>query len=183
MTDITPAAHAANQQRQHSFTKEQLIACGEGTLFEPGSPRLPVGQMLMFDRIARISAEGGAYGSGEIRAELDIDPSLWFFACHFIGDPVMPGCLGLDAMWQLLGFHLGWRGHLGHGRALGVDEVRFTGQVLPNIKLVEYQIDIKRLIERKLVMIVGDAALIADGQKIYSATGLRVGLFNAPVVS
>lgn len=178
MTDSTaPAAHS---QRQHSFTKEELIACGEGKLFGPGTPRLPVGQMLMIDRIVKISTEGGAYGAGEIRAELDIDPSLWFFACHFIGDPVMPGCLGLDAMWQLIGFHLAWAGHRGLGRALGVDEVRFSGQVLPTVKLVEYQIDIKRVIERKLVMIVGDAALIADGKTIYSAKGLRVGLFSTP---
>ncbi|MCB1623514.1 MAG: bifunctional 3-hydroxydecanoyl-ACP dehydratase/trans-2-decenoyl-ACP isomerase [Pseudomonadales bacterium] len=180
MTESTAAVPAAQPRRQHSFTKEQLIACGEGTLFGPGAPRLPVGQMRMVDRIVRISDENGAYGAGEIRAELDIDPSLWFFACHFIGDPVMPGCLGLDAMWQLLGFHLAWSGHRGLGRALGVDEVRFSGQVLPTVRLVEYQIDIKRVIERKLVMIVGDAALIADGARIYSATGLRVGLFSTP---
>ena len=164
--------------RPNSFTKAQLLACGEGTLFEPTSPRLPVGQMLMIDRVTWISDEGGAHGAGEIRAELDIDPSLWFFGCHFIGDPVMPGCLGLDAMWQLVGFFLAWRGHQGLGRALGVDEVRFTGQVLPHVKLVRYQIDIKRVIERKLVMVVGDAALHTDGEKIYTATGLRVGLFS-----
>lgn len=180
MTRISAVATAIHPRRQHSFTKVQLIACGEGTLFEPGTPRLPVGQMLMIDRVVKISAEGGAYGAGEIRAELDIDPSLWFFGCHFIGDPVMPGCLGLDAMWQLLGFHLAWSGHRGLGRALGVDEVRFSGQVLPTAKLIEYQIEIKRVIERKLVMIVGDAELIADGQRIYSARGLRVGLFSTP---
>ena len=164
--------------RQHSFTREELLACGAGTLFGPRTPRLPVGQMLMIDRVTWISDEGGAYGAGEIRAELDIDPSLWFFGCHFIVDPVMPGCLGLDAMWQLIGFHLAWGGHEGRGRALGVDEVRFTGQVLPSVKRVSYQIDIKRIIDRKLVMIVGDASLSADGDQIYTAKGLRVGLFN-----
>lgn len=174
------AAHAAGPLRQHSFTRDELLACGEGFLFGPGTPRLPTPPMLMVDRITQISADGGAHGAGEIRAELDIDPSLWFFNCHFVGDPVMPGCLGLDAMWQLIGFHLAWSGHRGLGRALGVDAVRFTGQVLPTVKLVKYQIDIKRVIERKLVMIVGDAALFADGEKIYTADGLRVGLFNLP---
>ncbi len=180
MAPSSAAAHTATPHRQQSFTKAELIACGEGTLFGPGTPRLPIGPMLMVDRISWISTEGGAHGAGEIRAELDIDPSLWFFGCHFLEDPVMPGCLGLDAMWQLIGFHLAWSGHHGLGRALGVDEVRFTGQVLPNVKLVRYQIDIKRVIERKLVMIVGDAALFADGEKIYTANGLRVGLFNTP---
>jgi len=172
------AVKTTRTERQQSFTREELIACGEGRLFGPRTPRLPVGQMLMVDRVTLISDEGGAYGAGEIRAELDIDPSLWFFACHFIGDPVMPGCLGLDAMWQLIGFHLAWSGHEGRGRALGVDEVRFSGQVLPHVKRVEYRIDIKRVIARKLVMIVGDASLCADGEPIYSAKGLRVGLFN-----
>lgn len=167
------------QRRQHSFTREELIACGEGRLFGPGTPRLPVDPMLMVDRITWISAEGGAHGAGEIRAELDIDPSRWFFSCHFIDDPVMPGCLGLDAMWQLIGFHLAWSGHQGLGRALGVDEVRFTGQVLPTVKRVDYQIDIRRVIARRLVMIVGDASLSADGEQIYTAKGLRVGLFSA----
>jgi len=170
----------AEPPRQHSFTREELLACAAGSLFGPGTPRLPTPPMLMVDRITHISAEGGAHDAGEIRAELDIDPSLWFFKCHFVGDPVMPGCLGLDAMWQLIGFHLAWSGHQGLGRALGVDAVRFTGQVLPGMKLVEYQIDIKRVIERRLVMIVGDAAMFADGEKIYTAEGLRVGLFNNP---
>jgi len=180
MATSSTAAHPAAPPRQSSFTREELLASGAGTLYGPGTPRLPAPPMLMVDRISRISSDGGAYGAGEIRAELDIDPSLWFFQCHFIGDPVMPGCLGLDAMWQLIGFHLAWSGHRGLGRALGVDAVRFTGQVLPSVKLVEYQIDIKRVIERRLVMIVGDAALFADGEKIYTAEGLRVGLFNTP---
>ena len=176
-TTATPAPATA-PRRQQKFTRDELIACGEGRLFGPGTPRLPVGQMLMVDRVTWISDEGGAYGAGEIRAELDVDPSLWFFGCHFIGDPVMPGCLGLDAMWQLIGFHLSWSGHQGLGRALGVDEVRLTGQVLPAVKRVDYHIDIKRVIERKLVMIVGDATLCADGKQIYTAKGLRVGLFS-----
>lgn len=134
--------------------------------------------MLMFDRVTLISDQGGAYGRGEVRAELDVNPSLWFFDCHFRGDPVMPGCLGLDAMWQLCGFFLSWSGHPGVGRALGVEEVRFFGQVLPDVKLVTYQIDIKRVITRKLVMVTGDGSLAADGREIYTARGLRVGVFD-----
>lgn len=170
------AAERAQSQSQYSL--EELIACGEGKLFGPNTPRLPSGPMRMVDRITYISASGGAFGQGELRAELDINPSLWFFACHFPGDPVMPGCLGLDAMWQLIGFFLAWSGHRGLGRALGVDEVRFFGQVQPQVKLVSYQIDIKRVITRRLVMATADASLAADGQKIYTATGLRVGLFE-----
>lgn len=165
--------------RPSSFTREQLIACGEGELFGPNTPRLPSGPMRMVDRITSITADGGAYGRGEIRAELDIDPSLWFFQCHFRDDPVMPGCLGLDAMWQLIGFFLAWSGHKGLGRALGVEEVRFVGQVLPHVKRVTYRIDVRRIIARKLVMILGDGSLAADGQEIYTARGLRVGLFDA----
>ena len=161
-----------------SFSYEQLIASGEGRLFGPEAGRLPLPPMLMFDRITHIDSDGGAHGLGRIEAELDVRPDLWFFACHFETDPVMPGCLGLDAMWQLIGFHLAWSGHQGLGRALGVDEVRFTGQVLPAVKRVDYHIDIKRVIERKLVMIVGDATLCADGKQIYTAKGLRVGLFS-----
>lgn len=179
MTESSAAAtRGTDTRRQHAFTKDELIACGEGRLFGPGTPRLPVGPMLMVDRVTWIAADGGAYGAGEIRAELDVEPSLWFFGCHFIHDPVMPGCLGLDAMWQLIGFHLAWSGHHGRGRALGVDEVRFTGQVLPTARRVNYQIDIKRVIARKLVMIVGDASLSVDGERIYTASGLRVGLFQ-----
>lgn len=165
-------------QPQSSFTREELLACGEGELFSPRAPRLPIGPMLMMDRITLISTTGGVHGRGEINAELDIDPSLWFFACHFRGDPVMPGCLGLDAMWQLIGFFLAWSGHQGLGRALGVEGVRFSGQVLPTVKRVSYHIDIKRVIARKLVMVIGDGTLAADGVPIYTATGLRVGLFE-----
>ena len=164
--------------RQSSYSLEELIACGEGDLFGPNTPRLPIGHMRMLDRITWISESGGEYGNGELRAELDIDPSLWFFKCHFRDDPVMPGCLGLDAMWQLIGFFLAWRGFKGLGRALGVEEVRFTGQVLPSVKRVTYRIDIKRVFARKLVMVLGDGALEADGRQIYSARGLRVGLFD-----
>jgi 3-hydroxyacyl-[acyl-carrier protein] dehydratase/trans-2-decenoyl-[acyl-carrier protein] isomerase len=135
--------------------------------------------MLMLDRISHISSEGGAAGKGEIRAELDITPELWFFDCHFPGDPVMPGCLGLDAMWQLLGFFLGWRGNPGRGRALGAGEVKFTGQILPSASLVTYQIDIKRVIERKLVMGIADGSVSVDGREIYTARDLRVGLFKS----
>ncbi len=171
-----PAAAAA---RQSSYSVEELIACGEGKLFGPNTPKLPSGPMRMVDRITLISATGGAHDHGEVRAEMDINPSLWFFACHFPGDPVMPGCLGLDAMWQLIGFFLAWSGHRGLGRALGVEEVRFFGQVQPHVKLVSYQIDIKRVITRRLIMATADASLCADGHKIYSASGLRVGLFEA----
>lgn len=173
-----PVSNTSNPHSQSSFTLEEILACGEGELFGPDTPKLPVGPMRMVDRITLISASGGAFGHGEVRAELDIDPSMWFFACHFRGDPVMPGCLGLDAMWQLIGFFLAWSGHHGLGRALGVDEVRFTGQVLPQIKRVSYQIDIKRVIVRKLVMVSGDATMSADGQQIYTAKGLRVGIFD-----
>lgn len=174
----TGATAAERAQSQSQYSLEELIACGEGKLFGPNTPRLPSGPMRMVDRITWISAGGGAFGQGELRAEFDIDPSLWFFACHFPGDPVMPGCLGLDAMWQLIGFFLAWSGHRGLGRALGVDEVRFFGQVQPQVKLVSYQIDIKRVITRRLIMATADASLAADGQKIYTATGLRVGLFE-----
>ena len=161
-----------------SFTKEELLACGRGELFGPGNAQLPVGNMLMLDRIIEIDASAGAYGKGFMRAELDINPELWFFQCHFIGDPVMPGCLGLDAMWQLIGFYLGWRGNPGRGRALGAGEIKFSGQVQPNCSLVTYEIDFKRVIERKLVMGIADARMLADGEEIYSAKDLRVGLFK-----
>jgi 3-hydroxyacyl-[acyl-carrier protein] dehydratase/trans-2-decenoyl-[acyl-carrier protein] isomerase len=135
--------------------------------------------MLMMDRITAISDEGGAHGKGQVRAELDIRPDLWFFGCHFEGDPVMPGCLGLDAMWQLVGFFLCWKQNPGRGRALGVGEVKFAGQVLPTAKLVEYVIDMKRVVERKLVMAIADAKMFVDGREIYTATDLRVGLFTS----
>ncbi len=162
-----------------SYTHEDLLACARGEMFGPGNAQLPAPPMLMFDRIVEISATGGRHNKGMMVAELDIDPSLWFFGCHFIGDPVMPGCLGLDAMWQLVGFYLGWSGAPGRGRALGVGEVKFTGQVTPAVKRVTYRIDLKRVIIRKLVMGVGDGVLEADGKPIYEASDLRVGLFDA----
>ena len=162
-----------------SFSYDQLIASGEGRLFGPESGRLPLPPMLMFDRITHIDGDGGAFKLGRIEAELDVKPDLWFFACHFQGDPVMPGCLGLDAMWQLVGFFLGWSGAPGKGRALGVGEVKFTGQVTPKVKKLVYKIDLKRVIIRKLVMGIGDGVLEADGKVIYEAKDLRVGLFDA----
>lgn len=164
---------------KNQYDKSELIACGMGELFGPGNAQLPIDQMLMIDRITRIDSSGGAHGRGVIEAELDIHPDLWFFGCHFPGDPVMPGCLGLDAMWQLVGFYLGWRGNPGRGRALGSGEVKFTGQVLPSAQRVGYTIDIKRVIERKLVMGIADGQLSVDGKAIYQATDLRVGLFQS----
>ncbi|MBB3344679.1 MULTISPECIES: 3-hydroxyacyl-[acyl-carrier-protein] dehydratase FabA [unclassified Luteimonas] len=160
-----------------SFSYEQLIASGEGRLFAPGSGRLPLPPMLMFDRITHIDDDGGAHGLGQIHAELDVRPDLWFFQCHFQGDPVMPGCLGLDAMWQLVGFYLTWQQLPGRGRALGVGEVKFTGEVGPDAKLVRYEIDIKRVIKRRLILGIGDARMLVDGREIYTASDLRVGLF------
>jgi 3-hydroxyacyl-[acyl-carrier protein] dehydratase / trans-2-decenoyl-[acyl-carrier protein] isomerase len=177
-TEEALSIRSALRARPTSYSLEDLIACGEGELFGPNTPRLPVGAMRMVDRITRISSSGGSHGKGEVSAELDIDPSLWFFQCHFRGDPVMPGCLGLDAMWQLIGFFLGWSGHRGLGRALGVEEVRFFGQVLPTAKRVSYRIDVRRVIARKLIMVVGDGSLSVDGNEIYTARGLRVGLFE-----
>ncbi|MFQ5470707.1 MAG: 3-hydroxyacyl-[acyl-carrier-protein] dehydratase FabA [Gammaproteobacteria bacterium] len=165
--------------KKNSFTREELLDCGHGRLFGPGNAQLPLPPMLMFDRITHISEAGGAHGKGEIIAELDIKPDLWFFECHFEGDPVMPGCLGLDAMWQLIGFYLGWLGGPGHGRALGSGEVKFSGQVTPDVSLVKYRIDLKRVIMRKLVMGIADAVLEADGREIYNAKDLRVGLFTS----
>ncbi len=162
---------------QSAFTREELLQCGHGEMFGEGNARLPVPNMLMMDRITNISAVGGSHGKGHITAELDIDPDLWFFSSHFVGDPVMPGCLGLDAMWQLVGFFLAWKGNPGYGRALGSGQVKFFGQVLPSAKKVIYEIDFKRLIERRLVMGIADGAMSVDGRQIYSATDLRVGLF------
>jgi 3-hydroxyacyl-[acyl-carrier protein] dehydratase/trans-2-decenoyl-[acyl-carrier protein] isomerase len=163
---------------QSSYTKEELLTCGQGGLFGEGNAQLPLPPMLMFDRIVSIAEDGGAYNQGQIIAELDINPDLWFFDCHFTGDPVMPGCLGLDAMWQLVGFYLGWKGGPGRGRALGVGEVKFSGQVLPETKMVTYKIDLKRVILRKLVMGIADATMSIDGREIYVAKDLRVGLFT-----
>ncbi len=165
--------------RKNAYSYDELIDCGHGKLFGPGNAQLPTPNMLMFDRINLITDEGGEYGKGEIHAELDIHPDLWFFDCHFKNDPVMPGCLGLDAMWQLVGFFLGWSGHPGRGRALGVGEVKFTGQVLPSAKLVKYQINIKRIIARGLVLGIADGSLTVDGREIYTAKNLRVGLFTS----
>ena len=161
-----------------SFDYEDLLACGRGEMFGPGNAQLPAPPMLMFDRIARIDSVTGAHSKGYVEAELDITPERWFFACHFIGDPVMPGCLGLDAMWQLVGFFLGWSGAPGRGRALGVGEVKFSGQVAPDVKKVVYKIDLKRVIMRKLVLGIGDGVMEADGRPIYEAKDLRVGLFK-----
>ncbi len=165
-------------EKKSSYTYDELIACGHGELFGPGNARLPLPPMLMFDRITHISDEGGEHGLGLIEAELDVKPDLWFFQCHFENDPVMPGCLGLDAMWQLIGFFLGWTGGPGRGRALGAGEVKFYGQVLPTAKLVKYRIDMKRVIKRKLYMGIGNAKMYVDGREIYSASDLRVGLFT-----
>lgn len=165
--------------KQNSYSYEDLLACGRGELFGPGNAQLPKPPMLMFDRIVSITDDGGSYGNGQIIAELDIRPDLWFFACHFNEDPVMPGCLGLDAMWQLIGFYLGWKGGPGRGRALGAGEVKFTGQVLPKGQLVRYHIDLKRVIMRKLVMGIADARMEVDGREIYTASDLKVGLFTS----
>lgn len=166
-------------KNKNAFNKEDLIDCGYGKLFGPGNARLPVDKMLMLDRITQINATGGEFGKGELIAELDIHPDLWFFDCHFPTDPVMPGCLGLDAMWQLVGFYLGWKGNPGRGRALGCGEVKFTGQVLPTAKKVTYHLHLKRLIERKLVMGIADGTLSVDDKVIYTAKNLRVGLFQS----
>lgn len=164
-------------RNKSEFNYEDLLACGRGELFGPGNAQLPLPPLLMFDRISHISDRGGEHGKGEVKAELDISPDLWFFPCHFPGDPVMPGCLGVDAMWQLLGFFLGWLGAPGRGRALGVGEVKFTGMVVPSIRRVEYIVTLKRVILRKLNLGIADGLLKADGEPIYSASDLRVGLF------
>ena len=163
--------------RQSSFTREELLQCGHGEMFGEGNARLPVGNMLMMDRVTHINDADGQFGKGSIIAELDINPDLWFFDCHFPTDPVMPGCLGLDAMWQIIGFHLGWLGNKGKGRALGAGEVKFFGQVLPTAKKVTYRIDLSRVISRRLVMGIGNAVMEVDGKEIYSAKDLKVGLF------
>lgn len=164
--------------RPTSIDYEGLLACARGEMFGPGNPQLPAPPMLMFDRITEISADGGPAGKGHVVAELDVRPDLWFFACHFIGDPVMPGCLGLDALWQLTGFNLGWRGMQGRGRALGVGEVKFTGMVTPKVGRVEYRVNFTRVLDRKLKLGIADGEMRADGELIYVTTDMKVGLFQ-----
>lgn len=175
----TPTSKLDASNRQNHFSYEDLLSCGRGELFGPGNAQLPLPPMLMFDRISHISDSGGLFGKGEIIAELDINPDLWFFDCHFKGDPVMPGCLGLDALWQLIGFFLGWMGGPGHGRAVGAGEVKFSGQVMPYNKKVTYHINLKRVIMRKLFMGIADGRVEVDGKDIYTANDLRVGLFTS----
>ena len=165
--------------KKNSYTQEDLTTCGHGEMFGANNAQLPLKPMLMFDRIISIAKDGGKVNKGAIIAELDINPGLWFFDCHFDGDPVMPGCLGLDAMWQLVGFFLGWSGAEGRGRALGSGIVKFSGQVTPKNKLVTYRIDMRRVMLRKLVMGVADGRMLVDGKEIYSAKDLRVGLFKS----
>lgn len=167
-----------NFTQQSRYEYEELLACARGELFGPGNAQLPLPPMLMFDRISLISEDGGAHGKGQIRAELEVREDLWFFACHFKGDPVMPGCLGLDAMWQMLGFFLGWLGAPGRGRALAVGAVKFSGMVMPSVKMVEYGIDLKRVMRSKLTLGIADGWLKADGEEIYKAEDLKVGLFK-----
>jgi len=164
--------------KQSSFSYKDLIACGEGRLFSEGGPPLPSPPMLMFDRISQINSQQGDFNKGEAVAELDINPNLWFFDCHFKNDPVMPGCLGLDALWQLLGFHLGWLGGKGSGRALAVGSVKFSGQILPTNKSLTYRLDIKRIIMRKLILGIANGKVICDDNLVYEAEDIRVGLFK-----
>ncbi|MBT8470957.1 MAG: bifunctional 3-hydroxydecanoyl-ACP dehydratase/trans-2-decenoyl-ACP isomerase [Marinicaulis sp.] len=165
-------------EKKNSYNREELLECGYHGFAGPGTAQLPVPQMLMFDRITQINDEAGEHGKGLIEAELDINPDLWFFDCHFPGDPVMPGCLGLDALWQLIGFYLTWSGLPGKGRALGAGEVKFSGQVMPDAKLVKYEINMRRVMNRALKLGIGDGAMFVDGRKIYTAKDLRVGLFT-----
>ena len=165
--------------QQNAFSYDDLIRCAKGEMFGPGNPQLPLPPMLMCDRIAHISDTGGPHEKGEIKAEFDIKPDLWFFPCHFEGDPVMPGCLGMDALWQLVGFFLGWVGGEGRGRALSVGEVKFTGQILPTNKLVTFEIDMKRVILRRLIMGIADGRVICDGDTVFEANDIRVGLFKS----
>lgn len=165
--------------RQNAYNNEEVLAAGRGELFGPLAAKLPKPNMLMFDRITEITEKGGKFDNGLIVAELDIRPDLWFFDCHFQDDPVMPGCLGLDSMWQITGFFLAWKGFKGKGRALGVSEVKFTGQILPSNKVVTYRIDIKRVMARKLVLGISDGTVLVDGREVYNATNLKVGLFES----
>ena len=166
------------QDQRSSYDYEDLLACGRGELFGPGNAQLPLPPMLMFDRITEISENGGEFGKGLVRAELDVKSDLWFLNCHFKGDPVMPGCLGLDALWQMVGFFLGWSGGAGRGRALGIGDLKFSGQVLPQVRKVVYNVDIKRVMRSKLVLGIADGWLSTDGDIIYRAKDLKVGLFK-----
>lgn len=179
MTQTGESDAPASMPGKTSYSKDELIDCGHARLFGAGNAQLPLPPMLMFDRIISITRDGGEHGKGEIIAELDVHPDLWFFDCHFENDPVMPGCLGLDAMWQLVGFYLGWAGSPGRGRALGAGEVKFTGQVTPKNRLITYRITMKRVIQRKLNMGIADGIMEVDGREIYTATNLRVGLFTS----
>jgi 3-hydroxyacyl-[acyl-carrier protein] dehydratase/trans-2-decenoyl-[acyl-carrier protein] isomerase len=166
--------------QKNSFTYEDLIKCGKGDLFGEGNAKLPLPPMLMFDRITKIDNNSGEFNKGFIKAELDIKEDLWFFDCHFQGDPVMPGCLGLDAMWQLVGFFLGWTGEPGKGRALGVNSVKFTGEVLKNIKMATYEINMKRILKKEGTTVgLANGVVSADGKIIYRAENLKVGLFKS----
>jgi len=166
-------------EKKSSYSYKELINCGNGELFGPGNAKLPLPPMLMFDRITEIRENSGIYKKGSIKAELDIKEGLWFFDCHFKEDPVMPGCLGLDAMWQLVGFYLGWLGNPGRGRALGVNAVKFTGEVLKNVKMATYEIDMKKILIKKGTTVgLANGILLADGKKIYDAENLKVGLFK-----
>ncbi|MFN4140650.1 3-hydroxyacyl-[acyl-carrier-protein] dehydratase FabA [Aestuariivirga sp.] len=166
------------RESKSSYDYEDLLACGRGELFGPGNAQLPLPPMLMFDRITEIKKDGGAAGLGKVVAEFDIKPDLWFFLCHFKGDPVMPGCLGLDALWQMTGFFLGWLGEPGRGRALGVGEVKLTGMVTPLVRRVTYEVEITRLVLRKLKMAVSNGIMKADGETVYQVTDMKVGLFQ-----
>lgn len=165
-------------ERATSYDFEGLMRCARGELFGPGNAQLPAPPMLMMDRVTSIEPEGGPDGKGRIIAELDVKPDLWFFKCHFLGDPVMPGCLGLDALWQLTGFFLGWKGMPGKGRALGVGEVKFSGMVTPDVRLIRYTVNFRRIIDRKLKLGIADGEMAADGETIYVTTDMRVGLFQ-----
>ncbi len=166
-------------ERKSRFEYEELLACGRGELFGAGNAQLPLPPMLMFNRISEIAETGGVHGKGVVRAEFEINPDLWFFGCHFKGDPVMPGCLGLDALWQMTGFFLGWLGLPGRGRALGVGEVKFTDMVVPTVKKIIYGVDIKRIFRGKLNLAIADGWLESDGKRIYEVANMRVGLFGA----
>jgi 3-hydroxyacyl-[acyl-carrier protein] dehydratase/trans-2-decenoyl-[acyl-carrier protein] isomerase len=166
-------------ERQNSFTYEEILTCGRGEMFGPGNPQLPLPPMLMFDRITSITEDGGEHGKGQVVAELDVKPDLWFFDCHFKGDPVMPGCLGLDALWQLTGFFLGWLGLQGRGRALSVGEVKFTDMVLPDAGTIQYMVDFKRVMKGRLVLGIADGKLVCKGKTIYTTADMKVGLFKA----